>query len=336
MYSHPDNPVRHSYPIVNHKDGLAAAVTLCLQTMPYILARLAILGGFTIVSLIWIGSTFTLATLFAEYGGGMAFLFGIAAPAGGYMWLKKYVLYILKAGHIAVITRLVTHGSLEENNNQIEYGKKIVTDNFAEVNMMFALDAIVGGVAKSFTRTVGFVTSFIPIPGISNLVDVLEKIVERATTYIDECIFSYNLARGDENKWRSSKDALVYYGQNWKPVLKTAVWSLVIEYGITFALFIVFMIPCALIKWMIPALGSFAFIFALIFALNIKAAFVHPIMLTMVMLTFHKEAKDQEINPEVDKTLSKVSDKFQDLTQKANEWISARTGSGKKEDTPAK
>jgi hypothetical protein len=148
-----------------------------------------------------------------------------------------------------------------------------------------------------------------------------------ATTFIDETIFSYNLARNDDNVWRSSADGLVYYGQNVKAVLKTAVIALIIEYALSFVLFLVCLIPAFLLGAILPeSVAGFAWIFAVILAFNIRAAVLHPVFLTMVALTFHKQCEGQEINEEVAATMSSVSSKFEELLKKAKEWVASKRG----------
>lgn len=331
-YSHPDQSVRHSYPLSTTNDGLMTAVGLLIKTAPYVLARLGILVGFTIATIIWFGVIVAISSLFGDAGGGVgvfALIIGFGVPFGLFQWARKYVLYILKAGHIAVLTELIVHGKLKDETNQVKYGKDIVTARFGEVNVMFVLDSLIGGVVKSFNRTLNWIADLLPIPGLESIVGVAGKIVDKATTYIDETIFSYNLARGDENVWRSSQEGLVYYAQNWKPVLKTAVYALLLQYALNVVLFICCLGPAYLVGAIMPSIGGWAVVFAVLFALNISSAVLHPLFLTMVALTFHRTVQNQAINPELDKTLGSVSEKFRDLAQRAKAWIDEKRGQGK-------
>jgi hypothetical protein len=331
-YSHPDQAVKHSYPLAVTEDGFSSALSLCLKTSPYMLARFGILVGFTVAAIVWVALCGGLAALFTnedgEGGGAILFLFGIAGPAGVFVWLKRYVLYLLKAGHIAVLTKLITDGKLPDGVNQVEYGKSIVTEKFAQTNVLFVLDSLITGIVRAFNRTLDWIASMIPIPGVESLVKFVNGIIHMATTFIDETVFSYNLARGDENVWRSSSDAVVYYGQNVKPVLKTAVVALILEYVLSFVLFLVCLVPAYLIGTMLPdSVSGWAWIVAILLALNIRAAFLHPIFLTMVALTFHKNVQGQEIDQSMADKLSSVSDKFQELTRRAKEWVEEKMGS---------
>jgi di/tricarboxylate transporter len=113
-----------------------------------------------------------------------------------------------------------------------------------------------------------------------------------------------------------------------KPVLKTAVVALILEYVLSFVLFLVCLVPAYLIGTMLPdSVSGWAWIVAILLALNIRAAFLHPIFLTMVALTFHKNVQGQEIDQSMADKLSSVSDKFQELTRRAKEWVEEKMGS---------
>jgi hypothetical protein len=331
-FSHPESPVRHSYPLASTEDGFWAALALIRKTTPYILMRLGVLVGFTAAAIVWFGIITAIASLFrgsgAEGIGGFAFIVGFGVPFGLFIWMRRYVLYMLKAGHIVVLTRLITHGSLAEGVNQVEYGKERVKSSFGEVNILFAMDQLITGVVRSFNHTLNWVADFLPFPGLDQLMAIVNRILENATTYIDETIFSYNLARGDENHWRSARDGLVYYAQNWKPILKTATYSLLLEYALTFVLFLLFLGPVIGIGYFMPGnASSWMFIFAFALALCVRDAVLHPLFLVMVALTYHKAVQGQAIDPAMDVQLSALSDKFREIAEKAREWIGEQRGS---------
>ncbi len=324
-YSSPDQPVRHHYPLNIKNDSLGTAFGLCLKTSPYILMRLGILLGFTFLSLLWLALCGGIAALFSKNGGSggiILFLIGVGIPGGLFAFLRSYLLDILKAGHIAVLTRLMTEGKMPEGVNQVEYGKNIVKAKFLQTNIMFVVNSMVNGVIQAFNRTLDWVAGLIPLPGLEGMMKVLNKIIDRSASYVDETIFSYNMARNDENIWRSSMDGLVYYAQNVKPILKTAVYSVILEYVITFVIFLLCLVPAYLVSLILPAsVGSFAWILGVILAMIVKTSVLHPLFLTMVSLTFHLQAHEQPINEQYASTLDSVSDKFREMKEKAVEWM---------------
>jgi hypothetical protein len=229
-YSHPDAPVRHSYPLAIQDASISNAFSLLVETLPYAVVRFGILLAFSLVTIVWLVLTIGIGSWLGVRIHPFMGLIWMVAGLGiyGYAWwfVVRYALYLIQAGHIAVLTELVTTGTIAHGETgMFEHGKRIVTSRFGQVNLLFVLDLLIKGVVGAFNRTLGFISHLIPIPGLQSVVGIFNAIVRAATSYIDETIFSYNLARGDENAWRSSKDALIYYRQNAKEILKTAVCS---------------------------------------------------------------------------------------------------------------
>lgn len=325
-YSHPEAPVRHSYPLVIEQAGFGTALGLVLKTLPYAMVRFGILLAYSFLTIAWLIVTF----------GGGAFLGNVIHPwlglgwmAGGlglygYVWwlVVRYFLYLLKAGHIAVLTELVTKGSI--NNGQegmFSYGKRAVSTRFGEVNILFAVDVLIKGVVNMFNRSLDFLANLLPIPGLQSITAIVGAVVRSATSYIDETIFSYNLARGDANPWRSSKDALIYYAQNSTEILKTAVYIVILDKVLTALVWIVMLAPAFLLLTVLPdswAPGGFigGLVIAALFASNVRQAFLKPIFLVMVMTKFHVLVRNQAIDLVWDARLSGISNKFQTIKDK--------------------
>jgi hypothetical protein len=326
QYSHPTEPVRHSYPVAVEKAGFATALGLFLKTLPYALVRFGILLAVSVITIVWMVVTF----------GGAAFLGARIHPWAGYGWMfvglgaagvvwrlvVRYALYLVKAGHIAVITELVTRGRVGNGSEgMFGYGKRIVTQRFGEVNVLFGLDLLIRGVVRAFNRSLEWISSLLPIPGLDVLVGIVRAVIQAATTYIDETIFSYNLARGDENPWRSGKDGLIYYCQNSKEILKTAVWVVVLDKALTLLVWVVMLAPAFAVAAVLPASarvlgGGAALLIAVLFAANIRSAFLKPIFLIMIMTRFHVLVRGQFIDATWDARLSQLSGKFRELKSK--------------------
>jgi len=339
-YSWPDSPVRHRYPLAIKDASIGTALSLVMKTLPFALARLGVLVAMTVVGIIWWAITlggFGFFALKTHPVIGYGWL-GINLVGMGYIWwaVARYFLYLLKAAHIAVLTELITTGTIQNGEvGMFQYGIKTVKDRFGEVNILFGIDLLVHGIVKAFNRTLDFITGLIPIPGLDSLMGIVKSVLHATTTYIDETIFSYNLARGDENAYRSAKDGLVYYAQNSKEILKTGIWAVIIDKVLTAVIWIFMLAPAFALGAILPTSGAWvtisAFVAAVVFAGDVRAAFVKPLLLTMVMIKFHTEASGQEINPVWDQRLESASNKFGQLREKAANWVAPKT----KEKTPA-
>jgi hypothetical protein len=307
-YSHPESPVRHSYPLAIERAGFGTAVSLVLRTLPYAAIRFVILLTFSIVTIIWFIATFGVGSWLGARVHPFLGLGWMVAGLGtyGYLWwfVVRYLLYLIQAGHM------------------FDYGRRVVTERFGQVNVLFGLHVLIRAVVHAFNRAADWLAHLLPVPGLSSVVGIINAIVRAATKYIDETIFSYNLARGDENPWRSSKDALIYYCQNAMEILKTAVWVVVLDKVLTVVIWVVMLAPAFLLLAVLPralAPGFFVFglIIAALFASNVRQAFLKPVFLVMVMTKFHVVVRNQAINAEWDERLSSLSGKFRDIKAKA-------------------
>jgi FHA domain len=324
--SHPDRPVRHTYPVAQTAFGFGGALQLLGKTMPYLAARLATLMLLSTVGLVY----WVVAIAGFLFLGHKAVILGwawlvVAAVAAGFVWrvVVRYFLYLLKMGHIAVLTDLITKGRVGNGNEgMFAYGKRIVVARFGEIAGLFGVHVLIDGVVGVFNRSLDWVSEIVPIPGLNSIVSLVKAVLRAATRYIAETVFSYNLARGDSNVFRSSKDGLVYYAQNSKEILKTSLLVVVLERVLWFAVFVVFFVPSLLVAYSLPtAWGGWlpvtAVVAGLLYAGNVRDAVLRPLFLTMVMLKFHKTIQGQPINAEWDQRLASISRGFQELGQKA-------------------
>lgn len=327
-YSQPERDVRHSYPLAISSASFGESLSLLMKTLPFLLVRFGILCALTVAAIIyWVVFYFGLV-FFGRISSllGWIWAIGLLFVAGSiWRFVVRYMLYLLKAAHIAVLTELITTGSIANGSQgMFEYGKRVVTERFGQVNAMFALDLLIAGIVGAFNRTLNWVSSLLPIPGLDSVMGVVNAVLRASTTYIDETIFSYNLARGDENVFRSSKDGLIYYAQNAKEVLKTGLWVVVLDRVATVAIWIVMLIPGFLLSWALPGStgGMLMIVAAVLLAGSVRSAFLKPLFLIMVMVKFHAVARNQPINLEWDQRLTGASKKFAELKGQAEAWVS--------------
>jgi hypothetical protein len=327
-YSHPDQPVRHSYPLVQQGFGFGAALGLLMKTSPFIMVRLGVLFGLSLLALVYWGVVIGGFVLLSRVPV-VAWAWLIVTLVGaGWVWrtVVRYFLYLLKTAHIAVLTEVITQGRVGNGSEgMFAYGKRIVTQRFGEVNALFAVGMLVSGIVGAFNRTLDWVSNLIPIPGLDSVMGFVKAVLRASTTYIDETIFSYNLARGDANVWRSSKDGLVYYAQNSREVLKTGVLVVILERILSFVIFWVIFLPVLALVYVLPqGLGAWlqitAIVTAVLFASSVRQAFLKPLFLTMLLLKFHSTVRGQPIDLVWDQRLEQATSKFRELKDKAAEW----------------
>ena len=251
---------------------------------------------------------------------------GFGLTAGVLYFAREYILYIVKAGHVAVLVKLMDGEAVPEGQNQITYATAIVRDRFVQSNVLFGVDQLVKGVLNAIIGIVQGVASFLPIPGLTNLVQLVRAFLKIAIGLVDEVILAHAIRTGSTNPWASAQEALVLYAQNYPTMLKNAAWLTIITYGLAFVVFLIMLAPAAAIVWLIPGGWSAGgFIFALIFAWAVKAALIEPFAIACMMQVFFRTTAGQVPDPEWEARISGVSKKFVELKDKAVQWAAGGT-----------
>jgi len=291
------------------------------RTWPYAAIRFAILLAYAVALVIWLfvmigGAKWSAAHLAPAMGviWFVAWLLGI-----GLAWRMglRYSLYLTACGHIAVLTELITRNNVGNGaQSMFAYGRRIVTLRFAEINVLCGLQNLVRGVLNNFHRSVDWIADLLPVPSIEIFVEMTNIFLNRVIFYIDKVIFSYDLARNDTNPWRASRDGLIYYCQNAKPILRTALWILLLDVSLSIAVWIAVLATILLAVRLLPQLGVgvvFSVLAATLLAGSIRSAFLQPIFMIMIMVRFHALAEGQVINPQWDERLEQISRQFRHL-----------------------
>lgn len=320
--------------------SIARSVSIMMRTWPFIVFRMIVYFGITLAYIMATGTGASVGygvghiatdpdgpVSFALWGGVVGF--GVVSIA--VYWIREYILYVLKAGHIAVMVHLIDGHDVPDGQNQIAYAKEVVTQRFAEANILFVVDQLVKGAIRAITGLIGGIAAFLPIPGLSGLVSFINTVIRISLTYVDEIILGYNIRINSNSPFETARQGVVLYAQNGKHMVKNAVWLAVIMWGVSFVIFLLMLAPAAAILWVMPGeLAGWAFVLAIVFAWAFKAAFIEPFAIASLMQVYFEAIEGQVPNPEWDTRLAEASSKFRELRDKAL----GSFGGGSRWDTP--
>jgi hypothetical protein len=298
-----------------------------IKTLPFIIFRMLIyLGvgfGFLLVSGIGAGIGFLLTSFSDEPGAGAALggLIGFAASLGIMYWIREYILYLVKAGHIAVMVELLDGKTgLPGGKGQIDYAQSKVRERFVESSLLFGLDQLLKGILRAVNRTLSRIGNFIPIPGLDSLMGIAGTLITLSLTYTDEIIIAHNFRVRSDNPWATSKDAVILYAQNYTTMLKNAFFLMLGIWLMTFVIFLLFLAPVGALVAFFPGATTFGgLVMAIVFAWCFKAALIEPFAVAAMMQVYFKAIEGQTPNQEWDEKISKFSGKFRKLKKKAEE-----------------
>lgn len=300
------------------------------RTTPFIWARLLAYLLFAVGSVVLlaivVGLAWLLIRLF-EGSGGIVFFF-ILVFIGGifslYRLLERYVLYLLKAAHIAVLIELIDHGEVPDGKGQIAYGKERVTSMFGTTSAFFAIDQLVMASVKQIHRWLMRIGDFLNvIPGAKYVISIVSMILGIALNYIDEAVLSrvMKYKKEDENVdvWKTSADGIVLYAQSWKSMIATSAGVAIFTILLTVVSFLIVLFPLlAFVQWIAPgsALSFLAYVSAATISLAVKKAFVDPVATISMIRTYH--TKTAGVTPRIDlkEQMVSVSRKFRELVSR--------------------
>lgn len=306
--------------------SIGAALAMMARTLPFILLRMAVYFGITLgyilISGVGAGVGWGIGGVGDEEFRASATMWGGFAGFGIFgaimYWAREYILYIVKAGHIAVLVEMIDGKSLPEGRSQVAHATATVKERFPQASVLFAVDQLIKGVVKAISGLVRGILTVLPIPGAGQLAGILSAFLRIAVGFVDEVILAYAIRTRSTDPWGSSKDALVLYAQNYKPMLKNAAWLAIIVYGLGFLVFVAMLSPAALVVYLMPgAWAAGGVMFALLFAWSVKAALLEPFAITCMMQVYFSTIEGQPPNPEWEARLEQMSRKFRKLKERA-------------------
>lgn len=315
--------------------SLATSMTIMRRTGPFLVFRMLVYFGIAVAYVLATGTGAGIgwgvgAFGDADFRAGATFWGGAAGfgfTAAVLYFLREYILYMVKAGHIAVMVEYLDGRALPEGRSQIGYAQEIVRARFGQANVLFGIDQLVRGVIRAITGLVGGLASLLPIPAMAGLMRILRAFLRVAVGLIDEVILAYLIRTRSENPWSDARDALVLYGQNARPLLVNAAVITLVTYALAFVVFLVMLAPAAAVVYFIPgAWSAGGFVFAILFAWAVKAAVLEPFALACLLQAYFRLTDGQAPNPDWVARLDGTSAKFKKLGQRAGEWIGVSAG----------
>ncbi|RUU14264.1 hypothetical protein EOD23_01665 [Mesorhizobium sp. USDA-HM6] len=304
--------------------SVARSVAIMLRTWPFILFRMIVYFTMTLAYIAATGAGagigWGVGHIFADGGPeGTAFyggIVGFALASIAVYWVREYILYVLKAGHIAVMVHLIDGRDVPGGQSQITYAKAVVRQRFAEANILFVVDQLVKGAIRAVTGLLGGIAAF--LPELDGLVRFANTVIRISLTYVDEIILGYNIRIGSSSPFETARQGVVLYAQNGTKMIKNAVWLALILWGVTFVIFLLMLAPAGAVVYLLPGqLSGWSFMLAIVFAWALKAALVEPFAIASLMQVYFRTIEDQVPNPEWDRRLSEASPQFRELKEKA-------------------
>ncbi|MEW9834584.1 hypothetical protein [Mesorhizobium marinum] len=317
---------------------IGRTIGIVVRTWPFVVLRIVVYFGITVAYVVSTGAGAGIGygvghvggedgpLTFAMWGG----IFGFGLVSVLLYWLREYILYIVKAGHIAVMVHLIDGREVPGGQGQIAYAHSVVRERFAEANVLFVLDQLVKGVLRVVTGLLGGVAAFLPIPGLDGLMKFVNAVIRMSLTYVDEIILAYNIRTGSTVPFETGRQGVVLYAQNARTMLKNAVWLTVMTWVLGAVVFVLTLAPAGAILYAMPGeLAGWGFVLAIVFAWAFISAFVEPFVIAALMQVYFRAIEGQQPDPAWDMRLADASKHFRELKERAVSSVGgSRWGSG--------
>jgi hypothetical protein len=306
--------------------SIGRTLGIMVRTWPFIVLRLIVYFLITLAYVLAVGAGAGLGWgvghIFADGGPeGAAFYGGIAGfgfVSLALYWMREYILYMVKAGHVAVMVHLIDGRDVPGGQGQISYAQQVVRERFVEANVLFVMDQLVKGAIRAITGLIGGIAAFLPIPGLQGIVNFINTVIRMSLTYVDEIILGHNIRIDSKNPFETARQGVVLYAQNAKTMVKNAIWLTIIMWVLAFFVFLFMIAPAGALLYYMPSQpGGWAFVFAIVLAWAVKAALLEPFAIAALMQVYFKVIEGQKPNPDWDQRLANASKKFRELKEKA-------------------
>jgi len=309
--------------------SIAKALGLMIRTAPFLIFRALVYFGVAAAMVIVTGAGAGAGYGIGIFGdeefqasstiwGGIA---GFGLTAAVIFFLRDYLLYLVKAGQIAVMVEYLDGRPVPYGQGQIAFARGVVTERFGQASALFALDRLVKGVIGVITGLIEGVMTLLPIPGLNQLMAAVRAYLRLSVGLVDEVILAHAIRTRSENAWEAAHDGLVLYAQNGRAMLVNAAWLTLISWLLAVAVFVFMLAPAAALVWLLPGDASAGmYVFALVFAWAVKAAVIEPFALACMLQVFFNVTAGQEPQPEWRGRLTQISDKFRQLGERAVGW----------------
>jgi len=303
------------------------------KTLPFVWAKLLLGLATVLISVVILAVLLGIAYLIGSGGVGLVMIIIWVSVTGFVNFLlNHYFGYLVKAGHIAVITEAVVTGKVPDN--QVNYGKEKVKERFVSSNVYFVIDKLVSRAVSQIQRKVEQLFGGLMgnIPGMNMVTNVVKLFIGISLGYIDECCLGYTFFKKEQGAFKSAADGVVIYAQNSKKLLRDAAKTTLIVVGlvvvVTLVAFALFGGVAYLVRENVigshsivgnEIIGAIAFLLAAFVAWVIKKSFVDSYILVNMMVSYMEVAPTTELKVDIYNKLCGWSSKFKELFTKGQQ-----------------
>ena len=303
---------------------------IIMKTIPYLILRFVTYLALTMAFLFYFFVCWKIFEILNKIAGENGWIAGVVLIFLGlmaipvYRFVKSYLLYMIKAGHVAVVAELAANGSLPSGSGQITFGTETVKKHFATSNALYVMDNLITKSVKEIRRGLDRADNWFSfIPGFEAISKLLGFFAGLVLNYVDEAVLGYIYQKNiSGNAWKHSADGIVLYVQNWKTILKSAglvmLTLLVLSIVLVAALLMLMIMAGDRLEASQSMTGFIPVVIAVAAVLLVKWAVIDPIIMIYMVCKYFEVSLNTQPAFELYDKLAGMSSKFTSIIEKAS------------------
>jgi hypothetical protein len=301
--------------------SIRTSSTLVLRTYPFMLVRMAVYFG--------IAAAFVVA---AGGGAGIGWAFGSLAGIAGrtpgafwgavgglaivalmVWWLREYLLYLVRVGHLAALLLALQNSDAAAPHGQIGQALGLVQRRFSEIGTLSALEYVVRGSVAALLARLNSERKF---PR-AQVPPALNPALSVAFKHLTDAVLAKTL-QSRKGPWPESRDAIVLLAQAHEAIIPDAFLLAASAYISTLVVFLLALVPAVALAQAHPgAVLPIALLFAGVFAWSFKQALIDPFVTASILQSYYRATGRQHPDAEWDAKLTDASEHFRELKARA-------------------
>jgi hypothetical protein len=313
--------------------SLGRAASLVLRTYPFMLIRAAVYFGISAAVVVAAGG-----------GAGIGWALGAIGGPGGRMpgafwgalagfafivlmlwWLREYILFLVRAGHVAAILLAMDEREPVAVQGQVGQALALVQQRFREADTLLAVERCVQGSIASLVSVLDPLGKFLPAE-VRTLSKPINKVLGAAMGFLADVILAKPLSTRRGNVWSEARDGMIMLAQARHVTMNAALQHAAVAWAVTAIVFLLALAPAfAFAKSHLSGVGPITLLFAAVFAWSFKRAIVDPFATASMMQVYLQSIAGHRPDPAWDATLTDASEEFRELKARATGAPRART-----------
>jgi hypothetical protein len=305
--------------------SIGRSATLVLRTYPFMLIRAAVYFGISAAVVVAAGGGAGFGWAVGAVGGqgGRApgafwgAIAGFAFVALMLWWLREYILFLVRAGHVAAMLLAGDERPAPAVQGKIGQALALVQQRFREIGTLFAVERCVHGSLANFVSISDPASKVLPIEARS-LAGPLNATLGASLGFLTDVVLARPLSTRRGNAWSEARDGVLLLAQTNNVTMRNALQLSAISWGLTFVIFLMALTPASSFAQAHPSgAGPLTALFAGVFAWSCKHAFLEPFVVGSMLEVYFRAIAGQRPDPGWDASLTEASGPFRELKARA-------------------